>query len=336
LESLCIPTGKSLLGEAVHERCNVWVINLEDPLEEMQRRYAATMLHYGIAAEEVRGRLFLDAGRSLNMVFANQGREGTEVNDEMLDYMAKMIKQNNIGVMFIDPWVGANMINENDNVAMNAAVSAVRSVCDETDCAAGLVHHIRKGNGDEATVDSVRGAGSLIGAARAARVINKISAEDAQKLGVSEDESLGIFRVDDGKANLAPPAAKAVYRRMVGVQLPNMEYVGVATEYAMPDLFDGVSARDAMKVQRAVGEAETQGEPLRANVQAKTWVGVTVADVLGLDLEKRHEKAKAKAIVAKWIENGVLRKTSAPSKRDGREVPCVVVGDWITGEEAGI
>jgi len=28
---------------------------------------------------------------------------------------------------------------------------------------------------------------------------------------------------------LAPPAAKAVYRRMVCVQLPNMEYVGVAT-----------------------------------------------------------------------------------------------------------
>jgi hypothetical protein len=110
----------------------------------------------------------------------------------------------------------------------------------------------------------------------------------------------------------------------------------VATEYAMPDLFDGVSARDAMKVQRAVGDAETQGEPLRANVQAKTWVGVTVADVLGLDLEKRHEKAKAKAIVGKWIENGVLRKTSAPSKRDGRDVPCVVVGEWITGEEAGV
>ncbi len=336
VESLCIGTGKPLLGEAIHEPCKVWIINLEDPLEEMQRRLAAAMLHYGVTAEEIRGRLFLDAGRSLNMVFANQGRDGIEVNDEMLDYMAAKIKENDIGMVMIDPWVGANQINENDNVAMNAAVGAVRSVCDETDCAVALVHHIRKGNGDEATIDSVRGAGSLIGAARAARVINKISAEDAQKLGVSEAESLGIFRVDDGKANLAPPAAKAVYRRMVGVQLPNMEYVGVATDYAMPDLFDGVSPRDAMKVQRAVGDAETQGEPLRANVQAKTWVGVTVADVLGLDLEKRHEKAKAKAIVAKWIENGVLRKTSAPSKRDGRDVPCVVVGEWITGEEAGV
>ncbi|MGB1249076.1 MAG: amino acid adenylation domain-containing protein, partial [Candidatus Promineifilaceae bacterium] len=36
------------------------------------------------------------------------------------------------------------------------------------------------------------------------------------------------------------PAAKAVYRRMVGVQLPNMEYVGVATEFTLPDLFEGI------------------------------------------------------------------------------------------------
>jgi len=43
--------------------------------------------------------------------------------------------------------------------------------------------------------------------------------EDALKLGVSETEALGIFRVDDGKSNMAPPAAKAVYRRMVGVQV---------------------------------------------------------------------------------------------------------------------
>ena len=119
---------------------------------------------------------------------------------------------------------------------MNAAVGAVRAVCDVTDCAASLVHHIRKGNGEDANVDSIRGAGSLLGAARAARVINRVSQEDALKLGVSETEALGIFRVDDGKSNMAPPAAKAVYRRMVGVKLPNGEYVGVATEFAMPDL----------------------------------------------------------------------------------------------------
>ena len=46
---------------------------------------------------------------------------------------------------------------------MNAAVASVRKIADETDCAFVLTHHIRKGNGDDATVDSIRGAGSLIG-----------------------------------------------------------------------------------------------------------------------------------------------------------------------------
>ena len=176
----------------------------------------------------------------------------------------------------------------------------------------------------------------MIGAARAARVINKISQEDALKLGVSEQESLGIFRVDDGKSNLAPPAAHAVYRRMVGVELPNGEYVGVATSYAMPDLFDGVTSKEALAVQRAVGEAEQADEPYRSDVRAKNWIGIAVAKTLNLDLDKKHEKAKARAIAKKWLETDVLRHSTWLSKRDGREVPVVVVGDWITREEAGL
>jgi RecA-family ATPase len=270
------------------------------------------------------------------MIFAKQDRDGISVDEEMADYMVAKIKQNEIGCVFIDPWVGANHINENDNVAMNAAVSLVRSIADETDCGMGLVHHIRKGNGDDATVDSIRGAGSLIGAARAARVINRVSQEDALKLGVSETEALGIFRVDDGKSNMAPPAAKAVYRRMVGVKLPNGEYVGVATEYSMPDLFHGVSAKDAMKVQRDVGLAAQKGDFMRQNTQAKNWVGNVVALHLDLDVDKKHEKAKVNAIVKKWIETDVLRIEREKDQRTGRDVPVVVVGEWITGEEAGV
>ena len=336
VEALAIATGKPLLGEQVREQCNVWVVNLEDPLEEMQRRLVAAMLHFNISPEDVEGRLFLDAGRDMQIMFASQGREGIQVHDELVNYMIEKIEQHKIGVVFIDPWVGANQINENDNVAMNAAVAAVRRVCDATDCSVGLVHHIRKGNGDEATVDSVRGAGSLIGAARAARVINKISQDDALKLGVSEQESLGIFRVDDGKSNLAPPAAHAVYRRMVGVELPNGEYVGVATSYAMPDLFDGIGPKDALAVQRAVGEAEQADEPYRSDVRAKNWIGIVVAKVLNLDLDKKHEKARARAIAKKWLETDVLRHSTWLSKRDGREVPVVIVGDWISREEAGL
>lgn len=335
VEVLSIATGRELLGEPVHERCNVWMLNLEDPLEEMQRRIAAAMIYYKVRPSDIEGRIFMDAGRDLNIKFATQGRDGILTNSEMIEYMIAKINECNIGLVIIDPWVGANEINENDNSAMNAAVAAVRGVADATDCAIALTHHIRKGNGDEATVDSVRGAGSLIGAARAARVINKVSEDTALKLGVSEDQARGLFRVDDGKANLSSPADKAVYCRMEGVQLPNLEYVGVAVPFTVPDLFDGVTVKHAKEVQTRVGAAERIDEPYRQSVQAKNWVGAVAAEVIGLDLEKRSDKAKAKSIVKTWIDKDVLRVEQWHDKKKGRETTIVVVGEWITREEAG-
>ena len=58
--------------------------------------------------------------------------------------------------------------------------------------------------------------------------------------------------------------------------------------------------------------------------------------MLKLDLDKKHEKARAKAIVKMWLENDVLRHGMWESKRHGRELPVVVVGEWITREEAGL
>jgi hypothetical protein len=193
-----------------------------------------------------------------------------------------------------------------------------------------IVHHVRKGNGDDATIDSVRGAGSLIGAARAARVINRLSEKEALRLGIPDMEATGIFRVDNGKANLAPPADKAVYRRMVGVELANGEWIGVATGYTLPDPFDGITAKDTRRVQQAVGEA-VEIEPARANAQAKHWVGNIVAEVLGLDPEE--DKTRIKALVKKWLDTDVLRIEQLPDKRQGRDVPCVVVGEWIRWDE---
>jgi RecA-family ATPase len=204
-----------------------------------------------------------------------------------------------------------------------------RKLARETGAAVHLIHHVRKGNGDDATIDSVRGAGSLIGAARAARVINKVTEEDAHRLGVDEAEAKGIFRVDDGKANLAPPAEKALYRRMIGVQLPNDEWVGVATEFKLPDPFENITKQMTLDVQNTVARAEQSGEPLRASAQAKNWIGHAIAPILRLDSENKAHKAKLATIIKTWIANDVLRTEQVMSKRDGREVPSVVVGEWI-------
>ena len=334
-EAISMATGKALIGELVHERVNVWMLNLEDDVEEMQRRIMATCKHYGVKRAEIEGRLFLDAGRDLRVIFAAQTRDGVVIDEALVDYMIEKIRENDIGMVFIDPLVAASSISENDNVAMNALVSAIRGVADATGCAICLTHHIRKANGEEVGVDHIRGAGSLIGAARVAKVLNRVSPEEAMKLGVAEEDATGIMRVDDAKQNLAPPAAKARYARMVGVELGNGESVGVAVPFTLPDLFDGITAADARKVQQEIGRQAETGDPYRESVQAKLWAGAAVAQVLNLDLGKPAHKARAKSVLKTWISTDVLRIEAAKDSRTGREVPAVFVGQWISVQEAG-
>ena len=333
VEALAIATGKPLLGTAVKSQANVWVINLEDPISEMQMRTLAAMKHYGLNKEDIKGRLFVDGEDTMSITLAAEGRDGLITNDALLEHMTKKIKENNIGVVILDPFVSAHLVNENNNGSIQAVVAMLRKLARDTNTSIMLVHHIRKTNGEDATVDSIRGAGSLIGAARAARVINRITPEDAMALGVDEQQAKGIMRIDDGKANLAPPSDKAVYRQMISVEIANGEHIGVAVEFKLPDLFDGVTARDLYKVQRAVGKAEENSEAYRADVRAKNWIGKAVAEQLNLDTDKPGDKARAKAISKKWISTGALKVADIRDGRSGRDVPCVVVGEWVNWDE---
>jgi hypothetical protein len=333
VEALAIATGKPLLGTAVKQQTNVWVINLEDPMSEMQMRTIAAMQHYGLTPDDIKGRLFMDGEDTMQITLAAENRDGLITNDDMLAAMIRVIKQNKIGVVILDPFVSAHLVNENNNGSVQAVVAMLRKLARDTNSSVQLVHHIRKGNGDDATIDSVRGAGSLIGAARAARVINRITPDDAIALGVDEHEALGIFRVDDGKANLAPPSDKAVYRRMQSVEIANGEHIGVATEFKLPDLFDGVTAKNLYNVQRTIGKAEEADHAYRANAQADNWVGKAVAEELKLDLGKPNHVAKTKAIIKQWISSGSLQVVKLPNKRKGGEAPCVIVGEWVNHDE---
>jgi RecA-family ATPase len=275
----------------------------------------------------------MDGEDTMQITLAAESRDGLITNDALLEHITRKVKENNIGVIIIDPFVSAHLVNENNNGSIQAVVAMLRKLARDTNSSVQLVHHIRKGNGDDATIDSVRGAGSLIGAARAARVINRITPDDAMALGVDEHDALGIFAVDDGKANLAPPSDKRIYRRMLSVEIANGEHIGVATEFKLPDLFDGVTTQNARNVQAVVAEAEANQTPFKANVQAKHYVGQAVADELKLDLEKPGDKAKVKSIVKQWIKTNVLKQAEMYDKRQGRDVQCVVVGEMIKWDE---
>ena len=67
-----------------------------------------------------------------------------------------------------------------------------------------------------------------------------------------------------------------------------------------------ISVNDACRVRALIAERADRDEPARENVQAREWAGHTVAEVLGLDMTKKADKARVVAMLRKWIETKVL------------------------------
>lgn len=326
-ESLCMATGRELYGVKVHQRARVWLWNGEDPQEELDRRLAAACLHYGISASEIDGMLFVDSGRRMPLITAKQTKDGAQIAIPVVDKLCEEIRSKGIDVMIIDPFVSSHAVSENDNMAMDAVVKQTwATVADRTNCSIELVHHAKKTGGQEVTAESARGAVSLIGAARSARVLNPMTLEEGNKAQV-ENRRLH-FRETDAKANLAPPLESSTWYKMASFDLGNgnnerpSDNVGVVTLYKWPSATEGLRVSDLLAVQRVIHIGS-----YKENVQASNWVGQAVAEALDLDVSDDADKARIKELLKVWLKSGALKKEQ---KLDGnrKPTPHIVVGEW--------
>jgi hypothetical protein len=313
VEALAVATGRPLLGEKVHEQCNVWFICLEDPMDELKLRLAAIMREYNVTHDEIRGKFFMDAEDTINITLAMETRDGLIENTPLANAMRDKIIENNIGLVISDPFISMHAVNENSNPSIQAVVAMVRRITRETGCAFGMIHHIRKTGGEDATIDSVRGAGALIGAARSARVLNKVGKEDAADLGVNEIDAMGLFRVDEGKGNLRP-LESAVYRRMKSVKLDNGESIGVAVAYSLPDLWDGMTTRVVNNMLTEIDKG-IDGERYSSRPQDKArYVGSVISGYTFANPDHKKSARQAKLIVAEWFEKDLLEEVAYRSE----------------------
>lgn len=329
-EALAMATERELLGDWVEKDLAVWLFNLEDPRDELDRRIIAAMQHYQIAPDELtKGksdwpgspRLYVDTGRERDLCTAIQTREGVSIIKPEMDALAEEIIGRGIDVLIVDPFVSSHQVSENDNNAIDLVAKEWARLADYCDCAIELVHHTRKTNGEEATTESGRGASALLSAARSGRVLNKMSDDLKAEAGVQDDPAT-YFAIIRDKANLAP-VGKREWRRMASVHLSNGDSVGVAEVWEWPDTFDGVTVKDLLAVQHAI-----EGKHPRYSDQAgDDWAGCIVADVLGMDATS--DKKRIKRIIETWLKSGALVKGSkiGPIRKS---VPTIEVGEWAT------
>jgi hypothetical protein len=307
-EAIAMATGKALLGITPSQRCRVWYWNGEDPLEETERRIAAICLHFRIAKGELEGWLFVDSGREQEIILAVQNpKTGTTIAEPVVKSLVDTMLDNEIDVLIIDPFVSSHRVAENDTMSMELVAKQWMKIADETDTAIELIHHTRKTGGAEATVEDGRGAVALLAAVRSAQVLNKMTPDEGAKAGVENHRE--YFKVENGKANLAPPPEGKDWYRIVSVSLGNGDgglldkgdSVGVVVSWKWPDPLDGITGDHFVAAAIAIRAGKW-----RESIQAKDWVGYAVAKALKLDLDSKADKAKAKGLIQAWLKAGNL------------------------------
>ena len=348
VEALAMVSGKPLLGSAPPRPLRVSLWNGEDPNDELERRIAAAVMHYGLTAGDVEDRLTVDSGRAMPICIARTIGGMAVVDQKQVAAIIEALEAWETDVLIVDPFVTTHLVSENDNGAINAVISAYRQIADKTGVAVELVHHSTKlggnrGTSEENGIAQARGASALVDGVRSARFLAGMSDDDAARVGLESPH--GYFQIVVGKANLAPKPESAVWRKMESVTLgngsglyPDGDFVGVVTEWTPPDAFDGLTPHDLKAVQDRLSAGE-----YRDNEQSAEWAGVEVADVIGLDIGAGVEKSertpsqkaargRVKSIIRQWCKTGAL-KVESRTDAHRKPRPCLVVGEPVTAED---
>lgn len=333
VEAISIAIGRDLLdGKAPICRARVWYYNLEDPMEELQRRVQAVCKHFDISQTELGDNLFLDSGRDQELVIARLEDRAVKIIAPVRDSIEAEITKNNIDVLIIDPFVHSHAVTENSNDEIAEVAKEWAHIANRCDCSIELIHHTRKLNGQEVTAEDSRGGSALVGVARSVRALNRVTKDEAARCGLTDDHRSYFYMGSGDKQNLAPPAESNRWRRIVSVDLENdtpelmSDNVGVVEAFKLPDPFAGITVQHLQAVQQALAGGEQR---CRANPQAKDWIGRLVAEKC--ELNAQTDRRKIKTMIQTWVDSKALRECEVEDgKRQMR--PAYAVGEWARND----
>lgn len=340
--ALSMVTGRDFLGYKVWEGpYRVWLINLEDDREEVEKIIHAYCKHWGISGLDIGDRLFLDGvdspdAKTVKIAIEDE-RGGYVIRRPVVDAMTETLLERGIDWLDVDPFVSSHSVNENNNGAVDAVAKEWIGIAHVVDCALSLTHHIRKPSGSEPSAYDARGAVAMINAARSVPIIHKMTKEQAQELAIPEADRKKYISVYDDKNNKCPAALAATWFEFVGVDLNNGDQsyppgdnVGMLVPWVAPDSFGGVTVHQLRNVQMMVS---SKPEQCRKHSASPKWVGRQVAFVLDMNIDDLSDKARIKKYVDTWLANGALRSEIRPDAESKRDVEFVIVGQWAEVEK---
>jgi AAA domain-containing protein len=304
---IAIALGRPLFGVPIRQRCNTALANLEDPQDEIDRRLAGIGKFYNVNDEDLDGRFFMTPAEQ-RLVIAAEADSGFEVVHPDEAQIINRIRENNIGVLAVDPFAESHQLEENSNPHMIRAAAAWRRVARAGNCAVLLAHHVRKGQVD--SIEAARGAKALTDSARVGLLLSAMTDQEADALSIERDDRLSYVRLDDAKANLAPRAAKAAWFHLATVKLgnggdgnPDGDSVGVIERWTPESPWERLSTMDCNRVLDAIEVGLPDGQLYSSSRQTgPRWAGNVLMELFDM------KEAAAAEVITKWVGTGVLRR----------------------------
>lgn len=317
VEAISIATGIDLLEYGGVRKAKVLILNKEESRVDILKRLRGIVLHYrgklGLTAEPVDGFDFCSnlqvlAGRDLPLLLGRQTSGNWSIDHDAFRIFGELIVRTGARLVIIDPMLLFHELSENDNMQMGAFMKTFGHLAENLDIAVEIVAHNRKG-GEAGDIDNVRGAGAIIAQARRGRVLTRMTQSEAGALGVPPKEAGYYFRIDNGKANLLPPAEKAAWFKSPTVWLDNgtadlsADAYGVPERYKPRPVLDGTTYEQVVAIHGAAGGAASDCRA-RYKKGGDGWFGYRAAVALGFDLaaEGTNEHKAAAAAMKRQLE----------------------------------
>lgn len=287
------------------------VINVEDDLDEQRRRLAAARRVMG--GDDLKGWIDIVPDPH-GIVVAGRSPDGRTIRTmPVVEALSTYITSNKIDVLFVDPFAETFEGDENDNSEIKWAMRIWRDeIARKTGCVVYLVHHTTKyaanGAGD---ANVIRGAGAIVNSTRISATLMPMTADDANLIGIDQEDRHFYVRYDDAKANQSLKTNTARWFRKETIEIDNAtedcpaDHVGALIPWTPPDAFDGLSSHSIGLVLDQIHAGMPSGERYTASTRGGSkasgrWVGCLLFDLLGMN------EATAKKVIATWLKNGVL------------------------------
>jgi hypothetical protein len=326
---LSLAIGRELLGEHVFERANTAYVNLEDPLDELDRRLAAHQIHYSIGNHELDGRFFMNSADDSQLTIAKISEDGADIIYPDIERVIGEVRAHDIGLLIVDPFAESHDLEENSNPQMVRAAKAWRIVARATGCAILLLHHVRKGPVD--SIDAARGAKALTDSARVGLLMSAMTEDEALELGLREDEAYQYVRLDNAKANMAPRASKAAWFQLKQVPLgnateryPHGDKVAVIVPWQPSSTFGDLTVIQCNEALDAIAEGPAKGVRYCAQRRGRDnsrWAGQVLIDLFNVT------EQRASAMIRTWLRNGVLTETTYHDSEQRKNRKGLAVND---------